>query len=397
MTDKVAPVRPWDFDRVFRLLLIVAGGLGLFWLLRYLADVLIPFAVALLLAYLLHPIVNAFQTRLGGRRGPAVFLTVCGAFVIGSVLVIVLVPIILNEFAAFGDQIRQLGFVQELGQGSPVHGEVGEPHQSFADAYRAFRDRQPPWLQNALDRIIGGFSAALTADRVSALLQDLARRIAPGLLGLVSGAVSFLLWLTGLVVVLVYLVFILLDYERVSRRWPDLLPPVYKDAIVQFVNEFALAMKRYFRGQVLISAALGIVCALGFKLIGLRLGIPLGLFVGLLSMVPYLQVVALVPAALLGLFRALETGSSVIGSWFLVLLVFAVAQTLQDLVLTPRIMGKTTGLRPVVIMLGVFVWGKLLGFLGLVLAIPLTCLGIAYYSRFVLGKLDAKVVGEPRP
>ena len=96
----------------------------------------------------------------------------------------------------------------------------------------------------------------------------------------------------------------------------------------------------------------------------------------------------------LGLFRALETGSSVVESLLLVLLVFAVVQTIQDGLVAPRIIGKVTGLRPIAVLLGVFVWGKLLGFLGLVLAIPLTCLGIAYYSRFVLGKLDAKVIEQ---
>ena len=74
----------------------------------------------------------------------------------------------------------------------------------------------------------------------------------------------------------------------------------------------------------------------------------------------------------------------------LVLLVFAVVQVIQDAILTPRIMGKTTGLRPVAILLGVFIWGKLLGFLGLLLAIPLTCLGVAYYQRVVLGREDAQ-------
>ena len=71
-------------------------------------------------------------------------------------------------------------------------------------------------------------------------------------------------------------------------------------------------------------------------------------------------------------------------SLLLVVAVFAVAQLIQDAVLTPRIMGKATGLRPAIMLLGVCIWGQLLGFLGLVLAIPLTCLGLAYYRRVVL-------------
>jgi predicted PurR-regulated permease PerM len=82
--------------------------------------------------------------------------------------------------------------------------------------------------------------------------------------------------------------------------------------------------------------------------------------------------------------RAIEGDSSFAASVVLVLLVFAVVQLIQDALITPRVMGKATGLRPDAILLGLFIWGKLLGFLGLLLAIPLTCLGIAYYRRYVL-------------
>lgn len=394
MTDSETPVRRWDFDRVFRLALVVAGVLGLVCLLRFLSDVLIPFAVALLLAYLLNPIVNALESRFGGRRGPAVLTTVVGVLVVCAALLTFFIPMIAREFYGFGEQIQQLGFVQELSDGAPLANQVQDGQESLAQAYRTFRDHQPEWLRNALDSAVAGLATELSADRMSAHLARLAGRIAPGLLGLVSGALSFLLGLTVIIVVLLYLIFILMDYERVITRWPELLPPSYKEPVLRFVDEFSLAMRCYFRGQFVVACVVGILFAIGFKLIDLRMGILLGLLVGLLNMVPYLQIAGMVPALLLGLFRALEHGSSVIGSLILVLLVFAVVQVIQDGLITPRVMGKVTGLRPIAILLGIFIWGKIFGFLGLVLAIPLTCLGLAYYSRFVLGKLDAKVVGE---
>ncbi|MCK4661075.1 MAG: AI-2E family transporter [Phycisphaerae bacterium] len=393
-TDNNTPVQPWDFDRVFRLGLMIAGVVALIWLLRFLSDVLIPFAVALLLAYLLDPVVEAIASRLGGRRGPAVIITVSGAFLVCSALLLLLIPITVREFYTFGGQVQQLGFVQQWNQSQPIMDQVQDGQESVAQAYRKFRERQSPWLQDILDDAVVRLSDELSAERMTGLLKEIAKRVAPGLLGLLSGAVSFLLGLTVIIVVLLYLIFILLDYERVTRHWPNLLPPAYKAPILQFMEEFSLAMRRYFRGQFLVASVVGILFAVGFKLIGLRMGILLGLFVGLLNMVPYLQLVGLVPALLLGVFRALEHGSGIFGSLVLVLLVFAVVQTIQDLIIMPRIMGKVTGLRPVAILLGVFVWGKLFGFLGLVLAIPLTCLGGAYYSRCVLGKLDAKVIEE---
>ena len=140
MIDHDAPVRRWDFDRVFRLALVVVGVLGLFWLLRFLSDVLIPFAVALLLAYLLNPIVNAFESRLGGRRGPAVFLAVFGVFVVVAALLIVVVPLVGSEFSAFG------GEVQRLGDGRPHADQVVDGRESIVGAYRAFRDARAPWV-----------------------------------------------------------------------------------------------------------------------------------------------------------------------------------------------------------------------------------------------------------
>jgi len=191
----------------------------------------------------------------------------------------------------------------------------------------------------------------------------------------------------------------LIDYPAYAAQWKELLPPSHRDLVIGFLEEFAVAMSRYFRGQALIALATGVLFVIGFSIIGLRMGVLLGLFIGALNMVPYLQAIGLVPALLLGVLRAVEHGSSVVVSLLLVLAVFAVVQVIQDVLLTPRIMGKATGLKPVMILLGVFLWGKLLGFLGVVLAIPLTCLGLAYYRRFVLRQPSSgrQGGGTPRP
>jgi predicted PurR-regulated permease PerM len=155
-------------------------------------------------------------------------------------------------------------------------------------------------------------------------------------------------------------------------------------------------MRRYFRGQALIALSVGVLFVIGFSIIGLRMAVVLGLFIGMLNMIPYLQTVGLVPALLLAIVRAIERDGSLLVSAVLVLAVFAIVQTIQDTLLTPKIMGKTTGLKPVAILLGVFIWGKLLGFLGVLLAIPLTCLVSAYYRRFVLGgeRLEPEVLAD---
>ena len=112
--------------------------------------------------------------------------------------------------------------------------------------------------------------------------------------------------------------------------------------------------------------------------------IALGLFIGLISFVPYVQLVGILPAAILALLRAADTGQNF---WLLiggVILVYIVVQILQDSVVTPLVMGNITGLPPAIILLSLTVWGYMLGIIGLIIALPMTTLMISYYKRYVL-------------
>lgn len=117
------------------------------------------------------------------------------------------------------------------------------------------------------------------------ILETVAHKALPGVRGLISGTASFLVGLIGLVVIGLYFIFLLLDYDTV-RGWKDLLPPTYRDSIAEFVNDFESAMNNYFRGQAAVAFICGLLFALGFFIIGLPLGILLGLFIGLLNMIP---------------------------------------------------------------------------------------------------------------
>ena len=168
--------------------------------------------------------------------------------------------------------------------------------------------------------------------------------------GLISGTASFLVGLIGLVVIGLYFIFLLLDYDTV-RGWKDLLPLAYRDSAAEFVNDFESAMNNYFRGQAAVAFICGLLFALGFFLIGLPLSILLGLFIGLLNMIPYLQILGLIPAGLLALMHALESDTNVWMILGLTGLVFVVVQIIQDTILVPKIMGKVTGLNPAMMML----------------------------------------------
>ena len=357
--------RPYDLDRVFRLLITVVTLVGLFLLVRYLAEVLIPFAVALLIAYLLNPVVAVVQRRIKNRTA-AVLITVFGSGLLAVGLLALLVPVVVNEFRglkSLTDQLKQ--------QGSLLQQRI----QAIAEG------DAPVWLQLAIEKS----REFVTSEQFLAVAADAAKNLAPGIQGLLTGVYGFFAGLVGLVIVLLYLVFLLNDFGDVEGKWQNLVPPRFRESIVGFVHDFSAVMGRYFRGQFIIAVTTGVLFAVGFSILGLRLAVVLGLGVGLLNMVPYLQLVGLIPAVLLSILHALETPEASVWIGLLgLVIVFAAIQLIQDAILVPRIMGKVTGLRPAVMLLGIFVWGKLLGFLGLVLAIPLTGLVITYYQRHIL-------------
>jgi len=359
-----AAPRPFTFDRVVRLLMS-AGLLILFiWGLGYLSDVLIPFVVAFLLAYMINPIVAAIQRRVP-HRAAAVLLGLLLVFGVLSLLAWMVIPMIVAEMTRMGQILS--AFTTDSGLGKRAT-EILPP-----DLWRRVKEMV---LRPEVRELF-------QAENVWKVAEVSLRKVLPGVWGVITGAASLVMGLIGLAVIVLYMVFLLLEYPQVSGNWKDLVPPAYRDSAVSFLADFESAMSRYFRGQAVVAAICGVLYAVGFLAVGLPLGIILGLFLGLLAMVPYLTLLGVIPAVLLSFFHALESGGSF---WWVLGLsggVFAVVQAVQDWILVPRIMGKVTGLNPAMIMLSLSVWGKLLGFLGLIIALPMTCLILVYYRRFL--------------
>lgn len=182
------------------------------------------------------------------------------------------------------------------------------------------------------------------------------------------------------------MVFILLDYESIAEGWLHLLPGKYRTFASNLVNDIQDGMNRYFRGQALVAFCVGILFSIGFLIIDFPMAIALGLFIGALNMVPYLQIIGFLPTVILAILKAADTGENF---WVILagaLVVFIVVQAIQDGFLVPRIMGKITGLNPAIILLSLSIWGSLLGMLGMIIALPLTTLMLSYYQRFIINK-----------
>ncbi len=360
--------RSFTFERVVQLALFAGLAWCLVLLLDYLSDVLLPFVTGLVMAYFLDPITNRVQHVIKKRVLAALFTLVSITLAV-FLVVWFMAPMVGNELADMGRTVSKMAADTELAQ--------------------AAKERLPENVWEEVNEILkrDDVKRYLTSDGVVQMAKDTAKKLLPGVWGVLSGAANVFTFITGLLVIMLYVVFLLIDYDNMAARWRDYLPPSMRDDVSRFLGEFIQATNRYFRSQTLVACCVAVLFAIGFSIIGLPLAILMGIFIGLLNMVPYLQTVGTIPCLLLAGLKALEQGDSFLGALGFVLLVFGVVQLIQETVLVPRLQGEAMGLSPAIILLSLSVWGKLLGFLGLILALPLTCLGLTYYRRY-LWKLE---------
>lgn len=351
--------RPYTFDRVVRIVIGLSVFVGIFLLVQKLSHVLLPFVIGWLLAYLLNPVVNFFQFKLKFRYrilAITTTLTLFSGIITG--IIFALIPLISKEVSQISELI--VSFSQNF---------------SFSNLVPA------AWEKN--------FNLWLATVNWEELLnnpnmQDLIQKVAPRLWDFLSSSFSFVLGLMVVVVILLYLIFILLDFEKITTGWRDIIPAKYKQIVFEITDDLEEGMNKYFRGQALVALISGSMLCIGFYFIGLPLAIVFGIFVGVLTLVPYLKTVALVPAFFLVLLQSHQTGQTILSAALGVVIVFTAVQIIEDLVLVPKIMGKVTGLKPAVILLSLSIWGSLMGIVGMIIALPMTTLIISYYKRWVL-------------
>ncbi len=351
------------FDSFIRGILVAVIIIGVLMLFKRLSSVLLPFFVAWVLAYLIYPFVTFFQYRLKLKnRAVSIFCALFSLLLVGGLAFYLLVPPMLQEFGRLKDLLLEYF---SYGHRS------GNIPQLLSEFLREHVDRE------ALAEFVN------SSDILTAVKDAL-----PRVWGLLAESVNILFSFFTVFMVLLYVVFILWDYESIANGWVHLVPRSYRPVVVGIFNDVKDGMNRYFRGQALVAFCVGILHAVGFLIIDFPLGIGLGLLIGLLNMVPYLQVLGYVPTVILAILKAADTGGNF---WFILLgavIVFVVVQLIQDMVLVPRIMGKITGLNPAIILLSLSVWGSLMGMLGMIIALPLTTLMLSYYQRYIINKED---------
>ena len=347
------------FDRFIRGVLFVAL-LALFVVgLNWLSAVLLPFFAAWAIAWVLAPVVQFLHDRCFIRpRSVAVVLTLILAIAIAVGALWLIIPPFIEGVLHIKDAL--LRYLQNGGQNTQL----------------------PEWLQHLLQQWIGSLQLEEMLQQDN--LLQMVRTSLPHVWNVVQSTANVVVSLASSAFALLYLVLLLTDYDHYSTVWLKYVPRSQRSFLEQLSNDVAHNMRGYFRGQVLVAISNGVMFSIGFWLIGLPMPVGMGIFVGVLSFIPYIQVLGILPAALLALLKMADTDSSFWGMMALVIVVYIVVQVLQDTIFTPRIMGRIMGLSPAVVLLSLSVWGYIAGIIGLMVALPLTTLILAYYQRYIL-------------
>ena len=349
-------------DKAPRWLVWLGLSVAVAWLLYTLRAVLAPVFFAFLIAYMLDPLVDRIeQSRLlrGRPIGRAVGIAVLlvGVFAVSAVLILFIVPVVYEEIANFVKRLPGL-VARSRAEWAPVLAEYGmEIPESVGEAFEELHVD----LQAVITR---GYTPATAA--------------AKWLLGGTASAVGAIV---AALIVPVFAFYLLYDFDLLVARAAELIPPRHRPQAHSFFREVDAVLGQFFRGQFTVMAILAALYSLGYGAIGVPLALPIGLMAGLLSFIPYFGSALALAAALLMTALDWQGWSQV----FWVLGVHAVIQGLEGFVITPKIMGDTVGISAIAVLFALLVGAELLGFTGVLLAVP-----AAAVVKILLQRIDER-------
>jgi len=327
-----------------------------------LAPVLTPFLVGAILAYALHPLVE----RLVARRVPrviAVMLVEVAVILMLLALLLLIVPVLSKELPLLKAQIPAL-----------------------AEKLNATLS---PWLAQL------GIHVALDVAGIKAfVVKYLGANVEEGLAALLSSARiggSFVLALLGNAVLIpVVLFYLLMDWPRLVERVQALVPPRLRPAVLGFLQECDSLLGQYLRGQLLVMLVLAVYYAVALQLAGFDLALPVGVFTGLAIFIPYIGFG-------LGCALALLAGVLQFASLYgvvVVAVVYGLGQLVESFYLTPRLVGERIGLNPLAVIFALLAFGHLLGFVGVLVALPLSAVALVALQRLRAAYMASRLYGS---
>lgn len=354
-----------SIDKLLRWTGIALLVAAIFLTVRYLSAVLLPFFIAWFFAYLLYPTVKFVQYRLHVKvRAIAIIITMLLTIAVIGGIIWLIIPPMISQFNLLGKFISSY-----VTQQTHTH--------SIMSLIQTF-------LQENQQEIERFFHSPDFTDAVKTAL--------PRVFTFVGQTASVIWSIVASCIVILYMFFILLDYEYLTEKWLEIFPKKVRPFWSDVMHDVERALNAYIRGQGLVALIMGVMFCIAFTIIDFPMAIGLGILIGILDLVPYLHTFALIPTAFLAMLKAADTGQNFWIIFGMAVLIFIIVQIITDFVVIPKILGKAMGLNPAVLLLSLSVWGTLLGFIGLILALPLTTLIFAYWQRFVTKEYENQEV-----
>ena len=344
------------FDKFIRWSGIILLAIAAILLVKYLSEVLIPFFVAWVFAYLLYPIVKFIENKLRIRvRALSIMITFIFVCSIIGLLVWLIIPPMIEQFQKLYDILANW-----------LHEST---HTNNISAWLSDKITEN---QNQIEQFLksGDFANAL-------------KTAMPKLFNVLGKTANVVMSIIASLITLLYTFFILLDYEFLTNNWIRIFPKKHRPFWHELAKDVERELNNYIRGQGTVAFCMGVMFCVGFTIMDFPMAISLGILIGILDLIPYLHTFALIPTAFLAMLKAADTGQNFWVIFGMAAGLFIVVQVITDMIVTPKVMGKAMGLNPAILLLSLSVWGALLGFIGLIIALPLTTLIIAYWKRYV--------------
>lgn len=353
------------FDKLVRWIITASIIIAVILTINYLSSVLLPFFVAWMLAYLLYPLVHFTQYKLHVPTRPlSIVVTLIFVLAVLFGVFYLIFPPMMHQFEKLGTLITQ--YIQNNTEANNISQAIQH------------------WVRDNYKQIEGFLEQKDVTDAIKGVM--------PKVFNMLGQTADIIISIVASLITLLYMFFILLDYEYLTRNWIRIFPKNSRPFWSGLASDVKREMNNYIRGQGLVALVMGILFCIGFTIIDFPMAIGFGILIGIMDLVPYLHTFALIPTVFLALLKAVDTGQNF---WVILasaVAVFAIVQIIIDLIVTPRIMGKAMKLNPAILLLSLSIWGALLGFIGLIIALPLTTIIMAYYKRYVTK--DEEIIEE---
>lgn len=324
---------------------------GFYWVTDRLGDVVLPVAAGFVLAYLLSPLVDWAEAKGVNRTLSIVVILLLGLGTV-TLFIVIITPTLIDEFGIL--------YQKKLPN-------MGEKLMAWYERTQvSLKERTGYELPHSMEETFSAYGQKIL-EAVSSSVKEILQRVTTVTTGLVTGTWAVIASLVEFFLIPLFMFYYLRDFNLIKKDLTELIPLPMRDRVIARARRVDSVVGHWFRGQVTVSTILALMYAFGLVLCGVKLGFVIGLFAGLMSIIPYLGFIVGIGLALL--MSLLDDGAGW-GQFFGVIAVFTIAHTIEGYIITPKIIGDKVGLSPLMVIIVLLVGAEVFGILGVLLAIP---------------------------